>query len=461
MTLPSNSSMKVFPDNTLTTYKTLLPEYVSASTPLECALQEITCPTSWYNVLPENILLIEGINVEDQATPQSKTKRLHQALTKNKDTFFSRSENGEPLLSRTPSSHMVTIVKDCLVKGVELTRHQNVHDSNTPNRVASSEVDDSINADATGTPSGGTATNQGEGANPAARGEEETEEKEAKEEAKEAAKEEEAKPPYKVLEMDIKFRESRDISPAVAAVRRLYSSRYTEVGTVIGSPETTLTAEEMIAVKATLKMKALDKLVNTFKFPARRSYRVFSLPGAFLVNNGDLIHFLNKIFNRKNPLVVKALREHYTNNKSLVFNYNRYTLKCIVSLPPNVVLQLPVNLAQQLGFGPGVFLVGKTESRSVVDVMFRADTVYVYSDIVKHSIVGDKRAPLLRVVNVNPLVGETQTVTFQPLIYQPVNKSSFRQITLYLRDRTGQPIPFERGAVTVVLAFRPVNNLQH
>ena len=96
----------------------------------------------------------------------------------------------------------------------------------------------------------------------------------------------------------------------------------------------------------------------------------------------------------------------------------------------------------------------------MVDLKFRAHTVYVYSDIVKHSIVGDKRARLLRVINVNPLLGDMQTVSFQPLIYQPVTKTNFRQIGIYLRDGTGRPILFERGAVNVELAFRPISSIQ-
>ena len=88
MTLPSNSSMKVFPDNTLTTYNTLLPEYVSSSTPMECALQEITCPTSWYNVECETLLFIEGET--DSTIPKSvmSAKRLQEALHKRSSDFF-------------------------------------------------------------------------------------------------------------------------------------------------------------------------------------------------------------------------------------------------------------------------------------------------------------------------------------------------------------------------------------
>ena len=463
MTLPSNSSMKVFPDNTLTTYKTLLPEYVTATTPLECALHKITCPTTWYNVLKENIILIEGTNSEGK-TPILSTKRLQQTLTKSSHTFFPHVISGEPTLSRTSSSNLDTLLKDCLEKGVEISRTQDDKDSTEGNGIASSEVGVRSYSEPNGAPSGGFNANS----NPAFTEVvplPETSEATPQDKAEKVDEIEEVEDEkegllnvggYKVL-----VRDSRDILPAVAAVRKLLAIQYTEVGVVIGSSGKQLTQQELTGVKATLKLKALDKLVTTFKFPSERRYTVFSLQGAFLQSNLDLIHYLNKHFNNKNPHVVKKLREHYNNNKSTVFTYNRYTMKSVVALPPNVILQLPVKLAIQLGFGPGVFLTGKTESRAVVDLMFRAQTVYVYSDIVKHSIVGDRRAPLLRVVNVNPLLGDTQTLNFQPPIYQPVSKTSFRQITLYLRDSTGQPIPFEPGAVTVVLAFRPVNSLQH
>ena len=61
ITLPSNSSMTTFPDKTLTTYTTLLPEYISLTSPYECAMLEVTCPPTYYNLLPETIIVIEGV----------------------------------------------------------------------------------------------------------------------------------------------------------------------------------------------------------------------------------------------------------------------------------------------------------------------------------------------------------------------------------------------------------------
>ena len=279
-------------------------------------------------------------------------------------------------------------------------------------------------------------------------------EAEAEAEAEEEEEEEEE------ADEETEERERRSISSAVAAVRAsAVFQQYDEASTYLNTSTTEGIEEaDLRQLKNALNIKGLDKLVSAFHFRSWRNYRAFSLEGVFLKNNTDLISYLNKCFNKVNPSVLRKLREHYKNKKANIFSYNRYTMKCTISLPPGFLMQLPVNLGLQLGFGGGTFLAEKTEGNAVVDLKFRAQTVYVYSDIVKHTIVGDKKAPLLRLVNVNPLLGETQTVAFQPLIYQPVSKTSFKEIGIYLRDGTGSPIPFERGAVNVVLAFRPVSN---
>ena len=443
MTLPSNSSMKVFPDNTLTTYNTLLPEYVSSSTPMECALQEITCPTSWYNVECETLLFIEGET--DSTIPKSvmSAKRLQEALHKRSSDFFPYTAN-DPVLNRKSSSIHDSVAKKCLQRGVEIKRSKQV-----PVRQPTARL--SVESD----PSSGEVARPAPPPSVESDSETETEPDPLAEVPPSGAD-------------SITYRIVRGLNPenrasaAVSAVRDSLNLNYTEKAAFINGLTTreseVLTEEELRVVKIELKLKYLDKLVNTFQFPAVRTYTAFSLQGVYLQDNSDFINYLNKCINRKHPSIIKKLRTHHKNNKSNVFTYNRYTMKCIVALPPDVVIQLPVNLGVQLGFGGGVFLMNKTEGQAVVDLKFRAQTVYVYSDIVKHNIVGDKRAPLLRVVNINPLLGDTQTVTFQPLMYQPVSKSSFRQIAIYLRDSTGRPIPFERGAVTVVLAFKPISN---
>ena len=50
LTLPSNASMKVHPDNTLAHYITDLPQRISVSGEWECGLAEFQYPHTWYNV---------------------------------------------------------------------------------------------------------------------------------------------------------------------------------------------------------------------------------------------------------------------------------------------------------------------------------------------------------------------------------------------------------------------------
>ena len=50
LTLPSNSSMNYFPNNTLTHYTTKLPKIMDLDGTWEIGLAEIQYPHSWYNV---------------------------------------------------------------------------------------------------------------------------------------------------------------------------------------------------------------------------------------------------------------------------------------------------------------------------------------------------------------------------------------------------------------------------
>ena len=50
LTIPSNASMKMYPDNTLAHYITDLPRRIDLSGEWECGLAEIQYPHKWYNI---------------------------------------------------------------------------------------------------------------------------------------------------------------------------------------------------------------------------------------------------------------------------------------------------------------------------------------------------------------------------------------------------------------------------
>ena len=167
---------------------------------------------------------------------------------------------------------------------------------------------------------------------------------EAEEVLEEAEEEEEAE---KEPEADQEDRERRSISSAVASVKAaVVSEEFHEVGvfTNTGGKTEGLSVIEMKALKLALNLKPLDKLVATFHFRLRRCFRAFSLKGAYLQDNADLISYLNKAFNRNNPVIWRKLKQHTKNNKSTVFSYNRYSMKCTITLPPEILLQIPHQL---------------------------------------------------------------------------------------------------------------------
>jgi hypothetical protein len=91
---------------------------------------------------------------------------------------------------------------------------------------------------------------------------------------------------------------------------------------------------------------------------------------------------------------------------------------------------------------------------SVCDLQRGFYSLFVYCDIVEPVVVGDVRAPLLRVVNISGKEGLTISRIYQNVQYLPIQRKQFDTIEIDIRDDTGEKVAFERGKVIVVLHFR-------
>ena len=80
--------------------------------------------------------------------------------------------------------------------------------------------------------------------------------------------------------------------------------------------------------------------------------------------------------------------------------------------------------------------------------------MYVYCDIVSHTLVGDTKAPLLRVFPLRGNYGDVIQETFNDIHYVPVQKRHFDSIELSINTETGQIMPFQFGKSIVTLHFR-------
>ena len=81
-------------------------------------------------------------------------------------------------------------------------------------------------------------------------------------------------------------------------------------------------------------------------------------------------------------------------------------------------------------------------------------SLYVYTDLVEEQVIGDTRAPLLRIVPVEGKHGDFVTKTYERPQYVPVEKTLIDSIQIDLRDDIGHKIHFEGGKVVITLHFR-------
>ena len=96
-------------------------------------------------------------------------------------------------------------------------------------------------------------------------------------------------------------------------------------------------------------------------------------------------------------------------------------------------------------------------------------SLMIYSDLVKYSIVGDTKAPLLGCfpfiskLKAGDIITTGQYMnyqTFSNLQFEPLLKKFFHSIHIDLRDTSGEKIPFVSVGITrFVLMFRKASNI--
>ena len=125
------------------------------------------------------------------------------------------------------------------------------------------------------------------------------------------------------------------------------------------------------------------------------------------------------------------------------------TQKVCVHMKGDTTFALYGDLPDVLGFGRGDGVVIRTSNRktltqgnSIVDLRRGFESLYVYSSIVEPRIVGDKIAPLLRIVPITGRHGEMVAARFDHVQYMPVLSREFEAVEIEIRDDTGRPRNF-------------------
>ena len=101
-----------------------------------------------------------------------------------------------------------------------------------------------------------------------------------------------------------------------------------------------------------------------------------------------------------------------------------------------------------LGFDVDTTYDGHGEHRAKLPTNLTANVnlVYVYCDLLEQVLVGDTKAPLLRIVSrstdMTSSLERIEHVTFNSVQYVPLQKKCFDTVTINLMMDNGLPMPF-------------------
>jgi len=137
-------------------------------------------------------------------------------------------------------------------------------------------------------------------------------------------------------------------------------------------------------------------------------------------------------------------------------NGRKRTIMRITEVPSNVEISVEFSqdLARLLGFESDRRYTGVATitAESVVNLKANIRSLYIYCDLLESVIVGDTKAPLLRIVDTTRNVHHT----LYPVQYVPLQKRTFDTVEINVMTDTGQPVPFRPGKTFAVLEFRRV-----
>ena len=155
--------------------------------------------------------------------------------------------------------------------------------------------------------------------------------------------------------------------------------------------------------------------------------------------------------------IIKALMnyERRKNLQKIKYNFDPVTQKVFI-LSRSEKTQLNFNnsdIGYCFGFDPSEILTDKKTyvSKSITNLNLYQNC-YVYTDIIQNQIVGDVKAPLLRVVPIKN--GKFTYIHYDKPHFFAINRSNIFTVEVNIRDDRGDFLSFESGTVTVTLLFR-------
>lgn len=176
-----------------------------------------------------------------------------------------------------------------------------------------------------------------------------------------------------------------------------------------------------------------------------KSKSFFRIPDGYYDNLKAVISILNEIL--ADLLTIEISTD----------NHDRVFIECINKSVESIFL--PDKICLYLGFEPNTNFIKKHISKFTPNYNLSInDLMFIYTDIVEPSVVGDTLAPLLRITALEPYKynfgsGYIQRV-FNPVQYIPLAIREFETIDIDIRTAVGELMPFAYGTLCLKLHFK-------
>ncbi|KAI6223801.1 hypothetical protein M3Y99_01425800 [Aphelenchoides fujianensis] len=116
---------------------------------------------------------------------------------------------------------------------------------------------------------------------------------------------------------------------------------------------------------------------------------------------------------------------------------------------------ISAQLAYALGFAAEQTVLDGTLAKYSPALDGGINSILIYSDnLIEPQIIGDRLAPLLRMVTVNGRPGEVVEQIFNPTIFARLRSREVNNIHIQVRTDSGDSVPYEWGTVVVTLCFK-------
>jgi len=167
--------------------------------------------------------------------------------------------------------------------------------------------------------------------------------------------------------------------------------------------------------------------------------------------------------------LLKCLNEYLQKlNIKTSFEYDEQIRKIVIITNLDLIygevgykaIRMSDDLKDYLGFDDnGPEKVVRHVAEKIFDLNASMHLMYIYSNIVSYSLVGDTKVPLLRVCDMSREEGTESCITFTNPQYIPVARRDFDTIEINIDNELGQPMPFVFGKSVITLDFRRRNTV--